>query len=1490
MNRISNRHILLCSAAFAGGVAHSAGLGRGLLAGLIVFLIASTLSRLLLRLITRLRAARQTGQVHRLLLAPLIVVWCASGVSADEAAPQPVFARLAGEYSQTTQPLLRQFCLGCHSTEKQEGELDLERFRTLDDLRRDSKTWLKVVEMLDTGEMPPKDSSPQPTVDQIRQLRRWIQMFLDAEALAGAGDPGPVVLRRLNNAEYTFTIRDLTGVDLNPAREFPADNAAGEGFTNAGGAMVMSPALLTKYLDAGKDIARHAVLLPDGFRFSPSTNPGDWTSYVLARIREFYRQHSDAGGGTQVNLQGIVFDTNSGGRLDIEKYIAGTIEVRERLTQVSGSNATEVLTVVARDRRLNLKYLGLLWTALNDRQPSLLMDVIRSSWREARRDQAARVAAEIAQWQQALWRFTSVGHIGKLNGPKAWQEPVQPLAVRQDIRFKLPVATDQSEVVLYLATTDAGDGTQGDSAVWERPRFVRPGQPDLLLKDVRAMTSLRLARRERLIAGTIASLTAANEAAANAEPMGLETLAKTHHVQKDVLAAWLEYLGIGSGSAVTIDSHFKEKFTSAAGYDFVKGWGPPATPNMAANSSDTHVRIPGNLKPHSVAMHPSPTLNVVAGWRSPVSGTMTIRGQVQHAHPECGNGVTWTLELRRGSTRQKLAAGIAHGSKEAAIGPLENLTIRKGDVVSLVIGPRDGNHSCDLTAVDLTLQETASANGSPRRWNLGQDVSPDVLAGNPHADRFGHPDVWHFYTEPVRAGETGTIIPEGSVLAKWLAANDPAERQRLAQAAERLLRDGSTEGPDELLRRQLMSLGGPLVAAQVEWMDAADFTRESDAAVTAGLDASLFGKSPQGLAVDDASLSVQAPSVIAVRLPADLVAGMEFVTTGALHPESGDDGSVQMQVLSTRPERTAGLLPTAAVETKASGPWTSNNRGIAHATPVLVRDGSTARRRIEAGFDDFRHLFPLALCYTKIVPVDEVVTLTLFYREDQHLQRLMLDDVQTATLNRLWDELHFISRDALTLVDAYEQLMEYATQDADPKVFEPLRQPIQQSAAEFRKTLLNAEPRHVEQLIAFADRAWRRPLIDSERDELRSLYRQLRAQELPHEEVFRFTLARIFIAPAFLYRLEQNVPGSAPGPSSASGPQSHPVSDHELATRLSYFLWSSLPDTELRQAADAGRLREPQAVASQARRLLKDPRVRRLATEFACQWLHIYDFESLDEKSEKLFPEFAELRRDMSEESITFFTDVFQNDGSLLTLFDADHTFVNERLAKFYGLPFDAGRASQGWLRVDGVRGLGRGGLLGMAAPLAKQSGASRTSPILRGNWISEVLLGEKLPKPPKDVPLLPDEDTEADGLTVRQLVERHTTDARCSGCHQRIDPFGFALEEFDAIGRRRTVDHAGRALDVRSTLPDGTSIEGLSGLRDYLLTKRRDTLIRQFCRKLLGYSLGRSVQLSDEPLLSEIQQTLSKNDYRFSAAVEKIVTSRQFREVRTSALAAAAD
>ena len=270
------------------------------------------------------------------------------------------------------------------------------------------------------------------------------------------------------------------------------------------------------------------------------------------------------------------------------------------------------------------------------------------------------------------------------------------------------------------------------------------------------------------------------------------------------------------------------------------------------------------------------------------------------------------------------------------------------------------------------------------------------------------------------------------------------------------------------------------------------------------------------------------------------------------------------------------------------------------------------------------------------------------------------------------------------------------------------------------------------------------------------------------------------------------------------------------------------------------------------------------------------NFDQIDEKSERYFPTFATVRGAMYEESILYFTDFFQHDRSVMSMLEADHTFLNEELARHYGI---AGVTGDHWRRVDGVGKYARGGILSLATVLSKQSGASRTSPILRGNWVSETLLGERLPRPPKNVPQLP--ESVPDNLTERQLIERHSSDAACRKCHARIDPYGFALEHFDAIGRFRQHDANGHIIDTETTLPDGTRINGVDGLRDYLLNVRRETFIRHFCRKLLGYALGRAVQLSDEPLLDKIMGDLVANDYRLSTAVEAIVLSDQFRRIR---------
>ncbi len=1378
-------------------------------------------------------------------------------------------AAMERDFGGFVRPLIQRYCLACHSTEKQKGDLDLERFSTFAEVLSHPRPWQEVVIQLSLGEMPPRER-PRPAPAERERLLAWADAALEEAAKARAGDPGPVVLRRLDNAEYTYTVRDLTGVEsLDPVKEFPADGAAGEGFMNTGNSLVMSPALLTKYLDAGKGIAAHAVLLPDGFRFSPGTTRRDWTEEVLAEIREFYRRFTDPRGADRVNLQGIVFDTNEGGRLPVERYLEAALAARS-----AGDGDEDSLRKIAAERGLSAKYLASLRRVLEDDAPSFLLDGLRERFRAAGPAGAAGLAAEIARWQKALWKFSSVGHIGKAGGPKAWMEPVNPIAAREEVRLKLAAPPGEDQVVLYLAAGDSGDGDADDFVVWEAPRLAAPGRPDLPLRDARDFIRQVTARRERIFASTAKCLAAAAAADTAAAPPDLEELARAHSVDVEALAAWMETLGLGSSGTLEID-RFTLELREVSSHDFVNGWGSSDTPSLVANSSDRHVRIPGNLKPHGVAVHPSPKLCAAVGWRSPLAGAVRVQARVTHAHPECGNGVEWWLELRRGAARRRLAHGLAQGGGEVQVGPLAGLRTRVDDLVSLVIGARGGDHSCDLTDVELEIR---SAGEDGREWSLTRDVSPDVLAGNPHADRFGNRGIWHFYSEPAQAIETGTAIPAGSLLALWQAAGSAPEKQALAGEFEKLLRTGpppAKDSPDAVLYRQLTSLAGPLVAGarRAEPRASPLSPRGGEGAGPAGggtawsLDPALFGRHPDGTAIDPASLCVKAPSVLEVRLPADLVAGAEFLTAGSLHPGTGAEGSVQIRVTTTRPERPGELVAGEATVTDAGGPWTSSGRRVSHSSPILVNEGSAARRRIERGLDEFREWFPAALSYVKIVPVDEVVTLTLFHREDGPLVRLMLDEAQAARLDRLWDQLHFTSQDPLLLVDAFEQLWQYATQDADPKVFEPMRKPIADRAAAFRQRLIDTRPKHLDALVDFAALAYRRPLSEGESGELRALYRKLRDQEVSHEEAFRLTLARVFVAPAFLYRLEKAAPGPEPGP----------VTDWELASRLSYFLWSSAPDADLRRAAAGGTLHEPDVLAAEARRMLCDGRVRRLSTEFACAWLHIHGFDELDEKSERHFPTFAGLRGAMYEEAIRFFTDAFRRDAPVTELYDCDHTFLNEALAGHYGIP---GVTGPDWRRVDGVKAFGRGGILGLGATLAKQSGASRTSPILRGNWVAEALLGERLPRPPKDVPRLPEDEAEVPS-TVRQMVERHTRDPRCSGCHLRIDGYGFALEGYDAIGRARATDLAGRPLDLEAKLFDGTQVTGMAGLREYLLTGKRDALLRQFCRKLLGYALGREVALSDRPLVAEMARRLSEDQGHLGDAVEMVVTSKQFLQIR---------
>ncbi len=1353
----------------------------------------------------------------------LLCVACSlAGISSQVVAagpPEATFQHLEQQFRDEFSPLLRQYCYSCHSDDRIEAEIDFKTFSSLDDLRRDVQVWQRTRTMLDSEQMPPIESR-QPSENQLAKMRSWVNGFLKAEAQSRAGDPGRIVLRRLSNAEYTYTIRDLTGIDtLDPTNEFPVDGAAGEGFTNVGDGLVMSPSLVTKYLDAAKEIARHTVLLPDGIVFSPYTTERDWTNQWLAKIQSIYRQSTDDSGSTRVKLPGIQFDAKQGGNLPVEKYLAATLRQRKPL-----SSGEATIDDVARAHRLRSKYLGLLWHRLSAQQPdeNVLLESLRRKWKSASPNDAPQLASEIKRWQDSLWKFNAIGHMGRATAPKSWMQPVSPIVSSQQLRLPLS-ESDEQESTFYLTVGDAGDGNAGDYVLLKNMKLEAPNRPPLLVRDAAGIAKRIAEVRREMLARTSQYLAAAAETLES----DAADAAQKHRVDRALLRVWLNYLMIDGGT-VPVQNHFTEKLST--NYDFVRGWGSHQTPSILANSSDQEVRIPGQSKPHSVTVHPSPTLFSAVGWRSPVDGPIKIEAKVADAHDACGNGAQWLLQRKGvGSVRNLWQGEYERGGREAK--SIDKLFVRAGELVSLIVGPRQSEHTCDLTHIDLVISEVG---GQGRVWDLADDVSSDIQASNPHPDHHGNDDTWHFYHGEVaglqRSSNSTSRVPPGSLLDRWDSEKDPRVKEKLAVEVQQLVSAVEPEesgSADAELYRQLHSLPIPL----------------NHPFLKQGLETDdRFGRHPVGDKIASADMVVRSPAVVEFRLDAQIASSREVVVDVELAQAHGNEGSVQTSLHARLPVDWQILRPTL---------------------PLLIASDSQARRRWDRVLDEFRNLFPPALCYDRIVPVDEVVTLLLFYREDQHLQRLMLDENEIEQLNRLWDELYYISREPLKLVVSHEQLYEFSTQDRPDyvKEFAPLREPLKKRAEVFRQKMLKAQPRHIDAVLEFAARAWRRPLGDDQRDTLLRLYDDLRREEMNHEEAIRLVIARILTSPAFLYRHEVPKPGRQQGP----------VSDWELASRLSYFLWSSMPDEALLAAAEKGELSSEEVLDEQAMRMLQDARSRRLAEQFACQWLHVRDFDHNEEKNEKLYPEFADLRTAMYQETLRFFEDMFRHDRSILTMLDADHTFLNETLAGHYGID---GIEGPRWRRVEGVSNHGRGGVLAMATVLSSQSGASRTSPILRGNWIYETLLGQRLPRPPADVPQLPDEKPV--GLTARQLIEQHSRQPGCAKCHDKIDPFGFSLERYDAIGRLRS-----EPIDTKTRLPDGQTIDGIDGLRHYLMNTRRNDVVKQFCRKLLGYALGRQVLLSDEPLLDLMQQNLEAGGYRFSHAVKTIVNSRQFREIR---------
>ena len=399
-------------------------------------------------------------------------------------------------------------------------------------------------------------------------------------------------------------------------------------------------------------------------------------------------------------------------------------------------------------------------------------------------------------------------------------------------------------------------------------------------------------------------------------------------------------------------------------------------------------------------------------------------------------------------------------------------------------------------------------------------------------------------------------------------------------------------------------------------------------------------------------------------------------------------------------------------------------------------------------------------------------------------------------------------------------------------------------------------------------RAYRRPVEAGDVDVLMDFYRAGR-DDGSFDAGIQLALERLLIAPDFLFRVVRDPTDVAPATAYA-------LSDLDIASRLSFFLWSSVPDDELLTLAEAGRLNEPGTLEQQTRRMLADPRATELVRNFAGQWLYLRNLRAAVPDA-ITFPEFDEnLREAFQRETELFIESLIRDDRSVLDLLGADYTFVNERLATHYGIPNVYGSHFRR-VALDAATAEHRGGIFGHGSLLTVTSYPNRTSPVLRGKWMLTNVLGTPPPPPPADVPDLPERGEDGQAATVRDRLARHRESPACSVCHAPMDPLGLALENYDAIGRWRTTGEAGLPIDSSGRLPDGTTFEGPMGLRSILL-ERRDQFVATLTEKLLAYSLGRRPEYFDRPTVRAITRDAAVDDYRWSTIIVGIVQSAPFR------------
>ncbi|MBP85150.1 MAG: hypothetical protein CMJ64_00270 [Planctomycetaceae bacterium] len=644
-----------------------------------------------------------------------------------------------------------------------------------------------------------------------------------------------------------------------------------------------------------------------------------------------------------------------------------------------------------------------------------------------------------------------------------------------------------------------------------------------------------------------------------------------------------------------------------------------------------------------------------------------------------------------------------------------------------------------------------------------------------------------------------------------------------------------------------------------------------------------FGNHPGNVPIGIDDFVTTGTEPLAFELPiAEGASSARLTVTAELDVAHGDDCIVRCTI-SQEEETDQGKQISALLakpESVAFGDWKAGVLDFARVLPQVSH-------REPAPSDRDPIPFPFDNSYNNPERNDYHYKIK-YHRDDRFLVDNILDDATRQRLDEAWADLSgsFEYHDAFLAFVATKYDIEMngkGIAELDPSWItrqppEPRRliEPLRQSYAAIQRAFRSAQPNHLDNVSRLASRAWRRPLTKDEQRQLRAYYDQLRAdQGLSHRKAIKTLLARVLVAPEFLYRAE----GSLAAAASAGQVGAVPLSDWELASRLSYFLWSSLPDEELRRAAAAGELSDPRQLTTQTRRMLRDPKIKRFAAEFFGQWFGFYQFDRYRGIDLQRFPEFTDsLKNGMHKEAVLFFEHIVRNDRPPNEILFADYVFANAELAEHYGLRSESLGATHEL--VPQVGSHHRGGLLGLGAVLAVTSAPRRTSPVKRGDWVLRRVLGTPVPPPPADAGSIPADDVQADGLTVRKRLEAHSLDASCNNCHSRIDPLGFSLEQYDAIGRWRERYRDGQPIESSAKLRSGVNISGLKGLRAYL-NEQQHLFRRTLCTKLVGYALGRGESISDV-LLIEQMMTEAENAGSFSALVERVVSSRQFRYRRS--------